>query len=46
MRDNYGLIYDETCGLIYDIYTRVTEKFRASMEPFCDLKLGKYEEYM
>ena len=20
MRDNYGLIYDETCGLIYEVY--------------------------
>ena len=36
-------MYDETYGVIYEVIMR---KFRASMEPFWDLKIGKYVEYL
>ena len=37
----YDEIYDETYGVIYEIVMR---KFRASMEPFCDLEISKHVE--
>ena len=36
-------MYDETYGVIYEIIAR---KFRAFMEPFWDLKIGIYVEYL
>ena len=35
--------YDETYGVIYEVIMR---KFRASMEPFRDLKFSEYVEYL
>ena len=32
-------MYDETYGVIYEV---IMSKFRVSMEPFWDLKIGKY----
>ena len=40
---DYVVIYDETYDVIYEvIYEVIMGKFRASMEPFWDLKTGKY----
>ena len=36
-------MYDETYGVIYEVIAR---KFRAFMEPFWDLKIGIYVEYL
>ena len=36
-------MYDETYGVIYEVIAR---KFRASLEPFWDLKISKYVEYL
>ena len=36
-------MYDETYGAIYKVIMR---KFRASIEPFWDLKIGEYVEYL
>ena len=39
-------MYDETYGVIYEVIAR---KFRAFMEPFCDLQIGiilLYVEYL
>ena len=36
-------MYDETYGVIYEVIAR---KFRASMEPFWDLKIGISVEYL
>jgi hypothetical protein len=34
-------------ALVYEIiYEVIMRKFRASMEPFRDLKIGKYVEYL
>ena len=42
---NYDVIYDETYDETYGvIYEVITRKFRASMEPFCHLKISKYVE--
>ena len=38
---NYDVIYDETYSVIDEVIMR---KFRASMEPSCDLKISKYVE--
>ena len=35
--------YDETYGVIYQV---IMSKFRASMEPFWDLKFSEYVEYL
>ena len=40
---NYDVIYDETYSVIDEVITR---KFRASMEPFCDLKFSKNVEQL
>ncbi len=34
------VIYDETYGVIYEVIYEII--MRTSMEPFCDLKIGKY----
>ena len=40
---NYDVIYDETYDETYGvIYEVIMRKFRASMEPFCNLKISKY----
>ena len=40
-----SVIYDETYDEIYSvIYEVIMRKFRASMEPFYDLKISKYVE--
>ena len=40
---NYDVIYDESYDETYSVIDEViTRKFRASMEPFCDLKISKY----
>ena len=36
-----GVIYDETYGIIYEVFKR---KFGASKEPFWYLKISKYVE--
>ena len=36
-------MYDETYGVIYEVIAR---KLRASLEPFWDLKISKYVEYL
>ena len=43
MNGNYSVMYDETYGVIYAIIAR---KLRASLEPFWDLKISKYVEYL
>ena len=35
-------MYDETYGAIYEVIWGDYEKFRASMEPFWDMKIGNY----
>ena len=36
-------LWDETYSVISEVIMR---KFRASMEPFCDLEISKYVEYL
>ena len=36
-------MYDETYGVIYEVIAR---KLGASLEPFWDLKISKYVEYL
>ena len=40
---NYSVMYDETYAVIYEVIAR---KFRVFMEPFWDLKIGIYVEYL
>ena len=37
----YDEIYDESYGVIYEV---IVGKFRASVEPFWDLKISEYVE--
>ena len=41
---NYNEIYAEIYDEIFVIFWVITRKFRASMEPFYDLKISKYVE--